>query len=194
MDQTSLQTTRTYGVPPTALRNRGALSDQERVLSAGVGTILAILGMRWGRLTGLLTSLTGGALIARAATGYCPVSARLKSSPLEKQVAESFNWRTAATVSRSVTIRKPVEEIYRAWRNLEGLPRFMQDVESVRDLGNGRSHWVAKAPFGRHVQWDCEITQDDPTSASHGSRSAVRTTTPPAPSPSSPRPAIAARK
>jgi uncharacterized membrane protein len=162
MDQTPLQTTHAYGVPPTALRNRGALSDQERVVSAGAGTILALLGVRLGRLPGLLTSLAGGALIARAATGFCPVSARLRSSPIEKQVAQSFNWRTAATVSRSVTIRKPVEEIYRAWRNLEGLPRFMQDIESVRDLGNGRSHWVAKAPFGRRVEWDSEITQDDP--------------------------------
>jgi uncharacterized membrane protein len=32
----------------------------------------------------------------------------------------------------------------------------------VTDLGNGRSHWKAKAPAGAAVEWDAEITGDQP--------------------------------
>ena len=32
----------------------------------------------------------------------------------------------------------------------------------VRVTGNGRSHWVAKAPAGQQVEWDAEIVEDRP--------------------------------
>jgi uncharacterized membrane protein len=35
----------------------------------------------------------------------------------------------------------------------------MQHLESVT-VNNGRSHWVAKAPFDRLVEWDAEITDE----------------------------------
>jgi uncharacterized membrane protein len=63
-------------------------------------------------------------------------------------------------VSKSVTILRPREEVYRFWRNLENLPRFMMHLESVNVTGDRRSHWVAKAPAGTHVEWDAEIVAD----------------------------------
>ena len=36
----------------------------------------------------------------------------------------------------------------------------MSHLESVTELGSDRSHWVAKAPAGRTVSWDAEITED----------------------------------
>jgi uncharacterized membrane protein len=162
MVQTPLQTTRAEGIPPTAILKDGHLSSQARVTSAAAGTILMLLGLKRGSPGGLLTALLGGGLVARGATGYCPVTAQLRSSPVERQVAEAFHWSRAATVSRSVTIRKPVEEIYRAWKEIESYPSFMQNIQSVTDLGNGRSRWVAKAPLGRSVEWVSEITQDEP--------------------------------
>jgi uncharacterized membrane protein len=33
----------------------------------------------------------------------------------------------------------------------------MNHLESVTTTGEGRSHWVAKAPAGTTVQWDAEI-------------------------------------
>jgi uncharacterized membrane protein len=41
----------------------------------------------------------------------------------------------------------------------------MQHLESVRNLDDKRSHWVAKAPAGRTVEWDAEITDDRPNEA-----------------------------
>jgi uncharacterized membrane protein len=38
----------------------------------------------------------------------------------------------------------------------------MKHLESVRATGDRRSHWAAKAPAGRTVEWDAEITEDRP--------------------------------
>jgi len=65
-------------------------------------------------------------------------------------------------IAQSVTINRSPEEIYRYWRDFQNLPRFMKHLESVRATGDRRSHWVAKAPAGRTVEWDAEITEDRP--------------------------------
>ncbi|HEY6399892.1 MAG TPA: SRPBCC family protein [Blastocatellia bacterium] len=68
----------------------------------------------------------------------------------------------AICVAQAVTVNRPPEDLYRFWRDLQNLPRFMKHVESVRETGNRRSHWVAKAAAGRTVEWDAEITEDRP--------------------------------
>ena len=59
-------------------------------------------------------------------------------------------------------VNLPPEEVYSFWRNLENLPRFMRHLESVRDLGDGRSHWKAKGPAGTEVEWHATIIADVP--------------------------------
>jgi uncharacterized membrane protein len=65
-------------------------------------------------------------------------------------------------VRRTVTIRRPRAEVYAFWRNFENLPQFMNHLESVRVIDDRRSHWVATAPAGKKVEWDAEITTDQP--------------------------------
>lgn len=65
-------------------------------------------------------------------------------------------------VGKIVTVNLPVEQVYAFWRNLENLPRFMRHLESVHDLGGGRSHWVVQGPGGKRVEWDAEIIEDKP--------------------------------
>jgi len=62
-------------------------------------------------------------------------------------------------VRRSVTIGKPVAEVYAFWRNFSNLPRFMRHLESVEELDERRSHWVARGPAGTSVEWDAEVTE-----------------------------------
>jgi uncharacterized membrane protein len=73
-------------------------------------------------------------------------------------ITESGDVRVAA----SVIINRPPEELYRYWHDFQNLPRFMRNLESVRVAGDGRSRWAAKAPAGRTVEWDAEVTQDRP--------------------------------
>jgi uncharacterized membrane protein len=63
-------------------------------------------------------------------------------------------------VERVTTVNRPIEDVYEFWRNFQNFPRFMRHLESVRILDNKRSHWVAKAPAGRTVEWDAEIVVD----------------------------------
>ncbi|HKG15291.1 MAG TPA: SRPBCC family protein, partial [Pyrinomonadaceae bacterium] len=65
-------------------------------------------------------------------------------------------------VKNSLIINRPPQELYQYWRNFENLPNIMHHLESVKVKGEGRSHWVAKAPAGTSVEWDAEITEDRP--------------------------------
>ena len=65
-------------------------------------------------------------------------------------------------VTRAITVGHPRDVVYAFWRDFENLPRFMYHLEFVENLGSGRSHWVAKAPAGRSVEWDAEIVEDVP--------------------------------
>lgn len=65
-------------------------------------------------------------------------------------------------VKKAITINHPPEEIYSYWHNFENLPSFMHHLESVQVTGDRRSHWKTKAPAGTTVEWDAEITQDEP--------------------------------
>jgi len=64
-------------------------------------------------------------------------------------------------VEASVTVHKPVHDVYQEWRNLEHLPQFMSHLKEVRPEGEYRSHWVAEGPMGMSVEWDAEITNDN---------------------------------
>jgi len=59
-------------------------------------------------------------------------------------------------------VNRAPNDVYQFWRNLQNLPRFMRHLESVEDVGGGRSHWVAKGPAGMRVEWDATIVADDP--------------------------------
>ncbi|MFW5633354.1 MAG: SRPBCC family protein [Erythrobacter sp.] len=62
---------------------------------------------------------------------------------------------------RTVTIRKPAEELYRFWRDFSNLPRFMENIEDVHPHGDHEA-WVVKAPGGRTVELHTRVTEDLP--------------------------------
>ncbi|RIH82004.1 Polyketide cyclase / dehydrase and lipid transport [Calidithermus terrae] len=65
-------------------------------------------------------------------------------------------------LTRSITVMRPREEVYRFWRDLSNLPRFMEHLEKVTVLDDKRSRWVAKGPAEVRLEWEAEITQDRP--------------------------------
>ena len=52
-------------------------------------------------------------------------------------------------VEESITINKPVEQVYRFWRNFENLPKFMKHLDSVADARGRRLSLGCTRP-GRH--------------------------------------------
>jgi uncharacterized membrane protein len=135
----------------------------ERWGSVALGTALLTYGMRRRQTPGIGASAAGITLLYRGATGHCPVYRQLGV-----KTTSTFDTRAALSGARgfhvheSVHVEKPLEDVYRFWRNLENLPRFMTHLERVIDLGNGRSHWVAKGPAGWSVEWDAEIVNEVP--------------------------------
>jgi uncharacterized membrane protein len=67
-------------------------------------------------------------------------------------------------VHKTITVNRPIDQAYGFWRNFQNLPRFMKHLESVQVMGDKRSHWRAKAPAGRTVEWDAELVEDNPNS------------------------------
>jgi uncharacterized membrane protein len=69
-------------------------------------------------------------------------------------------WTGKLPLTNTITINRPLEEVYAFWRSFENLPRFLNHLKAVTDLGGGRSHWVAKGPAGSDVEWDAEIIEE----------------------------------
>ena len=110
--------------------------------------VLALYAARDRSWKSIGLAVAGGApLLYRGATGHwVPQAIADRAEPL--------------TVETSVTILRPRQELYRFWRQLENLPSFMKHLESVEDLGNGRSRWVAKSPVGKRVEWEATIVEE----------------------------------
>ncbi|MBS0505086.1 MAG: SRPBCC family protein [Proteobacteria bacterium] len=63
-------------------------------------------------------------------------------------------------VAQSVTINRPVAELFAFWRNFSNLASVMENVERVDVLNDTHSHWVVKAPGGKTVEWNAVITDE----------------------------------
>jgi uncharacterized membrane protein len=68
--------------------------------------------------------------------------------------------RRGIHVEETVTINRPVADVYRFWRDFENLPKFMKHLDSVAVREAGVSHWVACGPAGTTVEWDARIINE----------------------------------
>jgi uncharacterized membrane protein len=62
-------------------------------------------------------------------------------------------------IQKAIHVAAPVERVWKLWSDFESWPRFMSHLKEVRRTGGDRSHWVAKGPGGKGVEWDAVTTQ-----------------------------------
>jgi uncharacterized membrane protein len=143
------------------------VADVERWASAIGGAALTALGIK--QLTdrspaGAALAAAGSALMYRGATGHCAVyaAAGINTADDADGTRAALAGPRGVQVEEVVTINAPADQLYRFWRNLEQLPRFMSHLVSIRQIDERRSHWVAKAPGRRTVEWDAEIINEIP--------------------------------
>lgn len=68
-----------------------------------------------------------------------------------------------ARLERSIVVNKSPEECYAFWRDYQNnTPKYMAHVESVQESPAGRQHWVVKGPAGMRIEFDAELTADQP--------------------------------
>jgi uncharacterized membrane protein len=159
-------------------RNRGALrAVGVREIGAGLGLLARRrpAGWLWARLAGDVMDLGLLALafsskkararnVSAAAAGVLGVAV-IDFLAARRQSRLSAGAQTTAQPSRisaSVTIARPVDEVYRFWRNLPNLPRFMAHLESIDQGSDGRWHWRGRGPGGQTFEWDAELLIDRP--------------------------------
>ena len=137
---------------------------RERWISAVAAAAMAAYGLR--RRQGRLLLPVAGALLGRAVSGRCAVNQLLgRNTALDDEPASpvtSVRRGEGVRVDERIVLNRPRSEVYRFWRNLENLPRFMDHLESVTVLDDERSHWVAKGPAGTRVEWDAVIHNEIP--------------------------------
>src|SRR5581483_3866991 len=66
-----------------------------------------------------------------------------------------------ALIEKHIDVDVPVRTAYNQWTQFEEFPRFMEGVESVRQLDDKRLHWKATIA-GKTEEWDAEITEQTP--------------------------------
>ena len=143
------------------------VAEAERWASAIGGAALTALGIKQLKdrsPAGAALTAAGSALMYRGATGHCPVyaAAGITTADDADGTRAALAGPRGVHVEEVVTINAPADQLYRFWRKFEHLPRFMDHLVSVRQIDERRSHWVAKAPGRRTVEWDAEIINETP--------------------------------
>ena len=143
-----------------------------REIASGIGILTnrKPSGWLWARVAGDLMDLAllriafrrtraNRLRLSAATAAVAAVTALDVRCSLEHSRAESEN-QDSGQVKKTVTINRSPHDIYSYWRDFQNFPRFMEYLESVQLTDDRRSHWVAKGPAGKRIEWDAEITDD----------------------------------
>ena len=137
------------------------LGEGERYGSILGGTALLLAGLARRGVGGAILGALGAAFVARGVSGYCALYQQLGISGAKSErpgVADNVG----ITVTRSVVIGRPREEVFAFWRDVGNLQRVMKHVERIESVDGLRSHWIVRTPWGRRLEWDAVIINEHP--------------------------------
>jgi uncharacterized membrane protein len=146
-----------------------------RELTAGIGILSQTrpAGWLWGRVAGdfvdlaSLGSAMNSASFSKART-TAATAAVVGVTALDvycgQQMSRTSERSQEGKVQhvRSILVNKSPQEVYDFWRDLQNFSGFMDQIESVRVTGDRRTHWTARLPGGRTVEWDSETVENPP--------------------------------
>lgn len=165
------RTARLVGVRPSPTVRRALLGIGVQELLAGAGLLRRRRPRTWlwSRVAGdaVHLALLGRALadhdgdrqrMTRTMAALAGVAVMDLVAATRSHAEDPGEVRTLTTL----TVNRRPEDVYRAWEQLETLPRFMTHLVSVERRDGQRSHWVARAPGGARVEWDAEVVDAQP--------------------------------
>jgi uncharacterized membrane protein len=146
------------------VRARQNISDSERWGSIAGGAGLALYGLTRRTGSGWLMAAVGALLVRRGMSGYSSTYQMLgiNTAGTANDTRQALSGPRGVVVEESVVINRSADELFRFWRNLENLPRFMQHLESVERVTDTLSRWKAKGP-GVDLEWNAEIINEVPS-------------------------------
>ena len=125
------------------MKRRALLSDPKAWAATGAVTVLAVAaGAAW--------------VMATRNTRWHPLNGK------HRRDMPTLAGGRGARAERTVTIMRSPEDLYARWRDLARLPEVMAHLESVTPIDGRRSRWVARGPAGTRIEWEAEITADEP--------------------------------
>jgi uncharacterized membrane protein len=65
-------------------------------------------------------------------------------------------------IESSVSIRRPVEEVFRFYRDFRNLPSVLGDVVRVEPIDPVTSRWTIQGPLGTRVRWTITVSEERP--------------------------------
>jgi uncharacterized membrane protein len=138
------------------------INEAERWVSMAAGVGLAAFGISRRNPAGWALAGVGALLFRRGVTGHCDVynMAGINTAGGASDTRAQLGGAAGVIVEESITINRPIEELYRFWRNLENLPRVMHHLESVERITDTLSRWRAKGPVGMDLEWNAEIINE----------------------------------
>jgi len=140
------------------------ISDAERWVSVAAGAALGLYGIRHWRDNGWVHATLAVLFLRWGATGHCEVYEALgiNTAGSRSDTRRVLGGGNGINVEESITINRPVQELFEFWQHLENLPRFMDHLESVERLTETISRWRAKGPAGYTAEWNAEIINEIP--------------------------------
>src|SRR5262249_12427249 len=63
-------------------------------------------------------------------------------------------------IEATVTIQRPVGEVFAFYRDFRNLPSFLGAVMEIEPTGPAISRWTIEGPFGIRVHWTTEVTEE----------------------------------
>jgi uncharacterized membrane protein len=142
-----------------ALNDRStSLADAENWLALGAGALLLLVGASRRSAVGACLAVSSAPLLYRGITGRWPDVLNGYAQP--DGTKTGLGGERGVHVRESVRLEVPVADVYRFWRRLENLPRFMTHLNRVTETPDGKSHWVAAGPGGLAVKWEAEVINE----------------------------------
>jgi uncharacterized membrane protein len=135
-----------------------SLSTAENWFALGTGALLLLVGASRRSAVGASLAVASAPLFYRGITGHWPGALDDLIRPQHARLA--LAGERGVHVREAIRLEVPVAEVYRFWRRLENLPRFMQHLDRVTESADGTSHWVAAGPAGIAVEWDARIINE----------------------------------
>ena len=121
-----------------------------QVAATGAGAAMVLYG--WlvrGGAQGTLVGTAGAALALRAT--------------FNRPMPELLGRRGTVTVTKTITVRRPIHEVFELWSRLDNFPQFMEHVREIDvELGGTRSRWTVDGPAGTKVEFEAETIACEP--------------------------------
>ncbi|QAT86500.1 hypothetical protein EJ065_4958 [Corallococcus coralloides] len=125
------------------------------------GTMMSV-GLKRRSPGGTAVALAGGALLYQGLQSQRRALSAVARSARRALTGEEARHGQLIQVEHTLTVGRPVEELYRLWREPSTLSRLVEHFADVTPTADGGQHWRIHGPLGRDVSWDSHLVEERP--------------------------------